>query len=152
MNAEKDLEINIKAILKKIAANMSRDLKRQVPQPPRSRNPYATGNLKSKFNLDVRKSVNNEWQIFMTYPFYGNYTAFGTRPSDPWREQQALNIFDRNPFSGYRPGKGTGGIVPQNWLSLRREKDMYEKMIQDELGETLEVFINRLTAFGIGPR
>ena len=151
MNAEKDLEINIKAILKKIAANMSRDLKRQVPQRSNTpRNPYATGNLKSKFNLDVRKSVNNEWQVFMTYPFYGNFTAFGTRPYSNWREQSELNIFDRAPFTGYR--KGRGGIKPQNWLSLRREKDMYEKMIQDELGESLEVFMDRLTTIGIRTR
>jgi len=148
MDARKGLENDIKAILKKIATDMSRDLKRQVPQ--RGQNPYATGNLKSKFNLDVRKSSRDEWEIFMTYPFYGNYTAFGTRSYSNWREQSALNVFDRLPFSGYR--KGRNGIVPQNWLSLRNQKATYEKMIQDELGESLEVFMDRLTTIGIRTR
>jgi hypothetical protein len=145
MDASKELELNIKAILRKVATDMSRDLKRQVPQ--RGQNPYATGNLKSKFNLDVRKNARNEYEILMTYPFYGNYTAYGTRPNDPWREQQALSIFDRNPFRGYT--KGRNGIVPQNWLSLRQQKMQYEEMIQEELGESLEVFMNRLTTIGI---
>jgi len=148
MDAAKGLENDIKAILKKVATDMSRDLKRQVPQ--RGQNPYATGSLKSRFNLDVRKSSKNEWEIFMTYPFYGNYTAFGTRGYSNWREQSRLNVFDRLPFSGYR--KGRNGIIPQNWLSLRNQKATYEKMIQDELGESLEVFMDRLTTIGIRTR
>jgi len=146
MDASKELEQNIKAILRKVAANMRRDLGRQVPQ--RGQNPYATGNLKSKFNLDVRKNTSNEWEILMTYPFYGNYTTFGTRQyARNWREQFELNIFDRAPFRGYT--KGRNGIVPQNWLSLRQQKAQYEEMIQEELGESLEVFMNRLTTIGI---
>lgn len=145
MDASKELELNIKAILRKVASDMSRDLKRQVPQ--RGQNPYATGNLKSKFNLDVRKNANGEWEIMMTYPFYGNYTAYGTRTYSNWREQSVLNIFDRSPFRGYT--KGRNGIVPQNWLSLRQQKAEYEDMIQKELGESLEVFMNRLTTIGI---
>lgn len=148
MDAAKELEQNIKAILRKVATDMSRDLKRQVPQ--RGQNPYATGNLKSKFNLDVRKNASGEWEILMTYPFYGNYTAFGTRQYSNWREQSGLNIFDRAPFRGY--SKGRNGIVPQNWLSLRQQKAQYEDMIQEELGESLEVFMNRLTTIGIRTR
>ena len=83
----------------------------------------------------------------MTYPFYGNYTAYGTRTYSNWREQSVLNIFDRSPFRGYT--KGRNGIVPQNWLSLRQQKAEYEDMIQKELGESLEVFMNRLTTIGI---
>lgn len=145
MDASKELELNIKAILRKVAKDMSRDLKRQVPQ--RGQNPYATGNLKSKFNLDVRKNANGDWEILMTYPFYGNYTNFGTRQYSNWREQSGMNIFDRSPFRGY--SKGRNGIVPQNWLSLRQQKAEYENMIQEELGESLEVFMNRLTTIGI---
>lgn len=148
MEAARGLENDIKAILKTIATNMTRDLKRQVPQ--RGQNPYATGALKSRFNVEVRKSSTNEWQIFMTYPFYGNYTAFGTRSYSNWREQSGLNVFDRAPFSGYR--KGRNGIIPQNWLSLRNQKQEYEKLIEDELGESLEVFIDRLTQIGIRTR
>jgi len=148
MDASKELEQNIKSILRKVAADMSSDLKRQVPQ--RGQNPYATGNLKSKFNLDVRKNQRNEWEILMTYPFYGNYTAFGTRQYSNWREQSGMNIFDRAPFRGY--SKGRNGIVPQNWLSLRQQKAQYEDMIQEELGESLEVFMNRLTTIGIRTR
>jgi hypothetical protein len=146
MDASKELELNIKSILRKVAADMNRDLKRQVPQ--RGQNPYATGNLKSKFNLDVRKNARMEWEILMTYPFYGNYTTFGTRQyASNWREQSGMNIFDRAPFRGYT--KGRNGIVPQNWLSLRQQKAQYEEMIQEELGESLEVFMNRLTTIGI---
>jgi len=148
MDASKELEQNIKSILRKVAADMSSDLKRQVPQ--RGQNPYATGNLKSKFNLDVRKNQRNEWEILMTYPFYGNYTAFGTRQYSNWREQSGMNIFDRAPFRGY--SKGRNGIVPQNWLSLRQQKQEYEDMIQEELGESLEVFMNRLTTLAIRTR
>tara|TARA_R110000868_G_scaffold159364_1_gene388155 strand:+ start:169 stop:615 length:447 start_codon:yes stop_codon:yes gene_type:complete len=148
MDASKELEQNIRSILKKVATDMSRDLKRQVPQ--RGQNPYATGNLKSKFNLDVRKTTRNEWEIFITYPFYGNYTAYGTRQYSNWREQEPLNIFDRAPFRGY--SKGRNGIVPQNWLSLRQQKMQYEDMIQEQLGESLEVFMNRLTTIGIRTR
>ena len=148
MNATRDLEKDLKSILRDIAKKMNRDLKRQVPQP--GQNPYATGNLKSKFNVDVRKSSKDEWEIFLTYPFYGNYTNFGTRALSNWRDQRDLNIFDRAPFTGYRPGRG--GIRPQNWLSLRRQKQEYESLIEEELGETLEVFIDRLTTIGIRTR
>ena len=148
MNAAKELEQNLKAILRKVANDMSRDLKRQVPQ--RGQNPYATGNLKSKFNLDVRKNSDGNWEIMMTYPFYGNYTNFGTRQYSNWREQSGMNIFDRAPFRGY--SKGRNGIVPQNWLSLRQQKAQYEQMIQEELGESLEVFMNRLTTLAIRTR
>lgn len=148
MDASRELEQSIKAILRKVANDMSRDLKRQVPQ--RGQNPYATGNLKSKFNLDVRKNARGDWEIMMTYPFYGNYTAFGTRLHSNWREQNELNIFDRAPFRGY--SKGRNGIVPQNWLSLRQQKQEYEDMIQEELGESLEVFMNRLTTLAIRTR
>jgi hypothetical protein len=148
MDASKELELNIKAILRKVAKDMSRDLKRQVPQRGNTpHNPYATGNLKGKFNLDVRQNANREWEIFMTYPFYGNYTTFGTRQYSNFRQQGELNIFDRAPFRGY--SKGRNGIVPQNWLSLRQQKAQYEEMIQEELGESLEVFMNRLTTIGI---
>lgn len=151
MEGIKDLENDIKGILKKVANQMSRDLKRQVPQRGNSpRNPYATGNLKSKFNLDVRRDANMQWEILVTYPFYGNYTAFGTRQYSNWREQTELNIFDRAPFRGY--SKGRNGIVPQNWLSLRQQKAEYEDMIQNELGETLEVFMDRLTTLAIRTR
>jgi len=148
MDASRELEQSIKAILRKVANDMSRDLKRQVPQ--RGQNPYATGNLKSKFNLDVRKNARGDWEIMMTYPFYGNYTAFGTRQYSNWREQSGMNIFDRAPFRGY--SKGRNGIVPQNWLSLRQQKQEYEDMIQEELGESLEVFMNRLTTLAIRTR
>jgi len=148
MNAAKELEQSLKAILRKVANDMSRDLKRQVPQ--RGQNPYATGNLKSKFNLDVRKNSDGNWEIMMTYPFYGNYTNFGTRQYSNWREQSGMNIFDRAPFRGY--SKGRNGIVPQNWLSLRQQKAQYEQMIQEELGESLEVFMNRLTTLAIRTR
>jgi hypothetical protein len=151
MEATRGLENDIKAILKKVASNMTRDLKRQVPQRGNTpNNPYATGALKSRFNVDVRKSAKDQWEIFMTYPFYGNYTAYGTRAYSNWREQSGLNIFDRAPFSGYR--KGRNGIIPQNWLSLRNQKATYEKMIQEELGESLEVFVDRLTTIGIRTR
>jgi hypothetical protein len=148
MEAANELEKNIKELLRKVANEMSSTLKRQVPQ--RGQNPFATGNLKSKFNLDVRKSAQGEWQVLMSYPDYGNYTAFGTRRYSNWREQSALNIFDRDSFSGYRPGKG--GIRPQNWLSLRNQKAELEEMIQQELGMSLEVFMDRLTTLGIRTR
>lgn len=148
MNASRELETNLRNMLREISNKMRTDLKRQVPQ--RGQNPYATNNLKSKFNLDVRKSANDEWEIFMTYPFYGNYTSFGTRVYSNFREQGGLNIFERAPFRGYT--KGRNGIVPQNWLSLRNQKAEYEEMIQEKMGESLEVFIDRLTTIGIRTR
>jgi hypothetical protein len=148
MDATRDLEKDLKSILRDVAKQMNRDLKRQVPQ--RGQNPYATGALKSRFNIDVRKASSGEWEIFMTYPFYGNYTAFGTRRWSNWREQNGLNIFDREPFSGYR--KARAGIRPQNWLSLRRQKSEYESLIEERLGESLEVFVDRLTTIGIRTR
>lgn len=145
MNAARGLETDLRNMLREIANKMRVDLKRQVPQ--RGQNPYATNNLKSKFNLDVRKSSRDEWEIFMTFPFYGNYTSFGTRIHSNFREEGGLNIFDRSPFRGY--SRGRNGIIPQNWLSLRNQKAEYEALIEETMGESLEVFIDRLTTIGI---
>ena len=144
-----DLDREIKQTMRQIANMIQRDIKRQVPQP--GQNPYATGNLKSKTNVDLRKDGNGEWSILITYPFYGGYTAFGTRQYSNWREQSGLNIFERSPFSGYR--KGRRGIRPQNWLSLSRERQRYEEYIREELNEDILVFVeNYVNQLGIRTR
>jgi len=133
------LDREIKSTMKSIANMIQRDIKRQVPQP--GQNPYATGRLKSRTNVDLRKDANGEWSILISYPFYGNYTAFGTRQYSNWREETQLNIFDRSAFSGYR--KGRDGIRPQNWLSLRRDRQKYEDYIREELNEDILVFVEK---------
>lgn len=148
MSNRSELDNDLRKIMKDVANKMARDLRRQVPQ--RGQNPYATGKLKSRLAVEARKDADGNWSIFMTYPSYGNYTAFGTRQYSNWREQTGLNIFDRAAFSGYR--KGRGGIRPQNWLSLSRERQEYEDLIQEQLGESLEVFVDRLVTLGIGNR
>lgn len=134
-----ELDREIRNTMKQISNMILRDIKRQVPQP--GQNPYATGNLKSKTNVDLRKSPDGDWQILVSYPFYGNYTNYGTRQYSNFREQRGLNLFDTDPFTGYR--KGNGGIRPQNWLSLRQEQQRYADYIQKELGEDLQVFVER---------
>lgn len=147
MSAARELDVELRKMMQKVARKMSTDLRRQVPQ--RGQNPYATGDLKSRLAVEARKDADGNWAIFLTYPFYGNYTAFGTRQFSNWREQSELNIFDRQAWSGYR--RGRRGIRPQNWLSLRTQRQDYETMLEDEFGEAMEVFVDKLIEIGIRP-
>lgn len=145
-----DLDNELKKTMRQISTMILRDIKRQVPQR-RPDNPYATGALKSRTNVDLRKNSDGDWEILISYPYYGNYTAFGTRQYSNYTRESGLNIFDRSAYSGYRKGKG--GIRPQNWLSLREDRAKYEEYIRKELDEDLLVFVeNYVNQLGIRTR
>jgi hypothetical protein len=156
MDAARELQQGIGDLMNSIAIKMQVDLRRQSPRRGNTpNNPYATGTLVKAVNVRSIED-NGSWSIQISYPEYGNYTAFGTRKGDRAfkTRQLSLSIFDREPFKGYESNKGQVlmGIRPQNWLSLAAQKQKYEKLIEKELSMSLEVFIDSLTNMGIRTR
>lgn len=124
--------------MKQLAQTIKADLKRQVPQPGKNR--YATGRLRDSLEVEQTK-VNDTWTVGVSYPFYGNYTIYGTRPQDPdWLTEAQKGLFDLPNFQSYRPGKA--GIRPQYWLSLSRKKNKYLKQLEAAVTEDYNSLIS----------
>ena len=130
----------------RIIRNAQNRIMRQVPQ--RGQNPYATGKLKNSVTFAwVKDSETGGWSLQVNYANYGNYTNYGTRRySAGWRDARDAGFFGRE-FQGYR--RGTKGIRPQNWLSLRGDRPIYEAIVEGEIQKTFETFLNNtISGFG----
>jgi len=120
----------------RLIRNAEARIRRQVPQ--RNRNPFATDKLASSLIFGWSKNNEGTWGLTINYADYGKYTNFGTRTYSNYRE--GTGLFGIGDFVGYR--RGVGGIRPQNWLSLRNDKPVYEAIVSGELRLTWQTFLN----------
>ena len=122
----------------RIIRNAETRIRRQVPQ--RGKNPFATGRLANSLHFDWIKGPAGNWELTVDYLKYGNYTQFGTRNySNGWQASRDAGFFGRQ-FNGYE--RGSGGIRPQYWLSLRGDQPIYEAIVEAELKMTYQTFLN----------
>lgn len=131
-------EESMRRVGARIIRNAEQRIRRQVPQ--RGRNPFATGRLANSLSFEWSPNRDGEWSLSVDYASHGNYTQFGTRAySSGWRAAREAGFFGRD-FTGYE--RGRGGIRPQNWLSLRGDRPIYEAIIEAELRVTYQTFLN----------
>jgi hypothetical protein len=130
---------NLKIIetLELVKEKMERDLKRQVPQYPRSPFSSRRSNLKNSLRVNVNKQTTS-----ITFDFlnYGIYTIYGTKNE---RDESAYNksIFELP--AAVRYSKGNFGIRPQYWISLSAVQQRYMDLIEENLNIGFEEFINK---------
>jgi len=136
----KEIDETLKDILSRVAGMMLRDIRKNIPKPgyrairPGEKGP--TGDLLRSLKVKVDSAGD---AIEVTFKDYGKYTAFGTTPA--YRD----TIAEKDTFFGIAVPRayqrGTKGIRPQYWLSLRDQQDKYEDFIEKNLQIGLNEFI-----------
>jgi hypothetical protein len=123
--------------LELVKEKMERDLKRQVPQYPRSPFSSRRSDLKNSLRVNVNKQTTS-----ITFDFlnYGIYTIYGTGQE---RDESSYNksIFEMPAATRYV--KGRFGIRPQYWISLSAVQQRYMDLIEENLNVGFEEFIEK---------